>query len=105
MQIGSVDKALESIEFSPDAMRSFIGFSVEDTEVQSVFESLNFEVDTSSELAWQITPPTYRQDVSRPLTFMKNLFVFLERIKFLLMVFQRMGLMQSIILFISLTTP
>ena len=66
VQIGSVDKALESIEFSPDAMRSFIGFSVEDTEVQSVFESLNFEVDTSSELAWQITPPTYRQDVSRP---------------------------------------
>ena len=66
VQIGSVDKALESIEFSPDAMRSFIGFSVEDTEVQSVFESLNFEVDTSSESAWQITPPTYRQDVSRP---------------------------------------
>ena len=66
VQIGSVDKALESIEFSPDAMRSFIGFSVEDTEVQSVFESLNFEVDTSSDSAWQITPPTYRQDVSRP---------------------------------------
>ena len=64
VQIGSVDKALESIEFSPDAMRSFIGFSVEDTEVQSVFESLNFEVDTSSESAWQITPPTYRRCVS-----------------------------------------
>lgn len=66
VQIGSVDKALESIEFSPDAMRSFIGFSVEDAEVQSVFESLNFEVNSSSESAWQITPPTYRQDVSRP---------------------------------------
>ena len=66
LQIGSVDKALESIEFSPDLMRSFIGFSVEDTEVQSVFESLNFDVDTSSGSVWQITPPTYRQDVSRP---------------------------------------
>lgn len=65
-QIGSVDKALETIEFSPDAMRSFIGFSVEDTEVQSVFESLNFEVEKASELKWLITLPTYRKDVSRP---------------------------------------
>ena len=66
VQIGSVEKTLESIEFAPDAMRSFIGFSVKDEEVLSVFESLNFEVEKSSDSKWLITPPTYRQDVSRP---------------------------------------
>ena len=66
VQIGSVDKSTESVEFSPEAMRSFIGFSVKDTEVQSVFESLNFKVDKSSESNWLITPPTYRKDVTRP---------------------------------------
>ena len=66
VQIGSVDKALKTIEFSPDALRSFIGFSVEDAEVQSIFESLNFKVEKASDLKWLITLPTYRKDVSRP---------------------------------------
>ena len=68
VQIGSVNKVMEKIEFFPKAMRSFIGFSVEDAEVQSVFESLNFkvEVDKASDAQWLVTPPTYRQDVSRP---------------------------------------
>ena len=66
VQIGSIDKTLESIEFSPEAMRTFIGFSVEDAEVQSVFESLNFKVDKNSDTHWSVSPPTYRKDVSRP---------------------------------------
>lgn len=66
VQIGSVDKSLDTIEFSPDAMRSFIGFSVGNTEIQSVFESLNFKVEQASDSNWAITLPTYRKDVSRP---------------------------------------
>lgn len=69
-RIGSGESVINAsaIEFSPDAMREFIGFSVEDGLIESVFQSLNFSIECleeSSGKKWQVSVPSYRQDLSR----------------------------------------
>tara|TARA_B100002019_G_scaffold290433_1_gene308125 strand:+ start:2200 stop:4668 length:2469 start_codon:yes stop_codon:yes gene_type:complete len=69
-KIGSADSVanLSAIGFSPNAMRTFIGFSVEDALIESVFQSLNFSIersDDSSDAFWKVSVPSYRQDLTR----------------------------------------
>lgn len=69
-RIGSSDSQvnLTAIEFSPLAMGKFIGFSVEDSLIESVFQSLNFSVVRSEDAPdkpWQVSVPSYRQDLIR----------------------------------------
>ena len=69
-RIGSGESAVpvSAIEFSPKAMCEFIGFLVEDSLIESVFQSLNFSIERSeesSEKTWLVSVPSYRQDLSR----------------------------------------
>lgn len=55
------------IDFSPDLMRNFIGFSVSDAEVEAAFISLNCSVEKTqgAQPAWRVQVPSYRNDLKR----------------------------------------
>ena len=47
-------------------MHNFIGFSVSDADVKSVFEKLNFQLFPVTKSNWRIRVPSYRGDIKRP---------------------------------------
>jgi phenylalanyl-tRNA synthetase beta chain len=66
-RLGSALTDPKIIDFSPDLMRDFIGFSVSDAEVEAAFVSLNCSVEKtqSAQPAWRVQVPSYRNDLKR----------------------------------------
>ena len=69
IEVGAEPPTISEVALCPNRVRTFIGFEVSDTEIQSVLESLGLNVSIHSEAAggirWEVSIPSYRQDLQR----------------------------------------
>ena len=66
-RLGSASTEPTIIDFSPDLMRDFIGFTVSDSKIKAAFLALNCSIEETkgNKTSWQVQVPSYRNDLKR----------------------------------------
>ena len=64
--VGSAPRAARDIEISRKFIEDSIGFEAPSEEIERVFRSLGFGVESAGDGKWQVNVPTCRSDVDRP---------------------------------------
>lgn len=74
---GAEPPTITEVALSPDRVRSFIGFTISDAEMQTVLESLGLAVAVHDEadgsVRWAVSIPSYRQDLQRDVDLIEEI--------------------------------
>lgn len=70
--VGSAPRAARDIEISRKFIEDNIGFEAPSEEIERVFRSLGFGVESSGDGKWKVNVPTFRSDVDRPVDLVEE---------------------------------
>ncbi len=66
-------KPVSSIKFHPANLKKLLGFSLSEKKIIAIFTSLGIKVQHADAKVWQLTPPTWRFDLSLEADFIEEL--------------------------------
>lgn len=69
---GAIPHTEHHISLKPDFIRERLGFDVADDLILETLKALNFKIDASPVHSWQITTPSFRPDVERPIDLVEE---------------------------------
>jgi phenylalanyl-tRNA synthetase beta chain len=72
-QVQATTKPLPSITFHPAHFKKLLGFSLSKEKIIAIFTSLGIKVQHADAKVWQLTPPTWRFDLSLEVDFIEEL--------------------------------
>ena len=72
-QVQSATQAVPNIKFRPAYLQKFLGFSLNEEKISTIFASLGIYVQHKDAHAWQVTPPTWRFDLSLEVDLIEEL--------------------------------
>ncbi|WP_269540307.1 phenylalanine--tRNA ligase subunit beta [Cerasicoccus fimbriatus] len=75
--VGEPPRGDRTIDITGDYVRQVCGFTVKDAEIESAFKRLGFVVQSDSAsqsegVAWQVTVPSFRPEVDRPIDLVEE---------------------------------
>ncbi|WP_342146552.1 phenylalanine--tRNA ligase subunit beta [Rickettsiella endosymbiont of Aleochara curtula] len=71
--VQAATKPLASIKFRPAHLKKFLGFSLDEEKIATIFASLGIHVQHKATEEWQVTPPTWRFDLSLAVDLIEEL--------------------------------
>ncbi len=72
-QVQSAAQPIPSIKFRPTQVQKLLGFSLSEEKIDSIFARLGMHVQHKDAHAWQVTPPTWRFDLSLEVDLIEEL--------------------------------
>ncbi len=69
---GKAPRADRNIVLSPDYVREVCGFDIPDETIRSIYTRLGFEVTDLAAGEWQVTVPSFRPEVDRPIDLVEE---------------------------------
>lgn len=73
VQSESAAQSMLNIKFRPAHLKKFLGFSLSEEKIGSIFASLGINVQRRNTQVWQVTPPTWRFDLSLEVDLIEEL--------------------------------
>lgn len=71
--VQAATKPQASIKFCPAHLKKFLGFSLEEEKIATIFASLGMHVQHKNPEVWQVIPPTWRFDLSLAVDLIEEL--------------------------------
>ena len=72
-QVQSATQPVPNVKFRPAYLQKFLGFSLNEEKISTIFASLGINVQYKDAHAWQVTPPTWRFDLSLEVDLIEEL--------------------------------
>jgi phenylalanyl-tRNA synthetase beta chain len=72
-QVQATTQPIANITFNPAHLKKFLGFSLSEEKIIAIFTRLGIHVQRKEAHAWQVTPPTWRFDLSLEVDLIEEL--------------------------------
>lgn len=72
-QVQSATQPVSNIKFRPTYLQKFLGFSLSEEKISTIFASLGIKVQHKHAHAWEVSPPTWRFDLSLEVDLIEEL--------------------------------